>query len=414
MNRKPVRLLAIIGPGILVAATGVGAGDILTAALGGSALGLVILWAALAGALLKYVLNEGIARWQMATDTTIMEGWHHHLGPIFSWLFFLYLLIWTFFTGGALITACGVAGHAVLPFPFQPVTSKIIWGLVHTLAGFTLVKLGGYRLFERMMSVFIVIMFVAVVLTAFLIAPDVRQIFTGMVLPGIPPGGVGWVLGVLGGVGGTITLLSYGYWVREEGRTGSEGLKTSRIDLAVGYTMTAIFGVCMIIIGSQVTVSGSGVTVAPALAGQLEAGLGTFGKWLFLAGFWGAVFSSLLGVWQSVPYMFADFLTLNRSTLLRTSRSIPELKEKAYRFYLVFITIVPIPLLWISVTKAQLIYAVTGAFFMPILALTLLYLNNWKLDDRKSFRNGWWVNSMLSVTLIFFLYLGIRKLLSIF
>ena len=30
------------------------------------------------------------------------------------------------------------------------------------------------------------------------------------------------------------------------------------------------------------------------------------------AGFWGAVFSSLLGVWQAVPYVFADFVRLHR------------------------------------------------------------------------------------------------------
>ncbi len=64
-----------IALGLLVAATGVGAGDLITASLAGSHLGLVILWAAVAGAALKWVLNEGIARWQMATSTTILEGW---------------------------------------------------------------------------------------------------------------------------------------------------------------------------------------------------------------------------------------------------------------------------------------------------------------------------------------------------
>ena len=37
---------AVVAPGILVAATGVGAGDLLTAGLAGSAVGLGILWAA--------------------------------------------------------------------------------------------------------------------------------------------------------------------------------------------------------------------------------------------------------------------------------------------------------------------------------------------------------------------------------
>lgn len=63
-----------IAPGVLVAATGVGAGDLITAGLGGSAVGLIILWAAAAGAILKWFLNEGIARWQMATNTTLLEG----------------------------------------------------------------------------------------------------------------------------------------------------------------------------------------------------------------------------------------------------------------------------------------------------------------------------------------------------
>jgi len=59
-NRKSKsrKIISVIGPGILVAATGVGAGDLLTAALGGSDVGMGILWAAAAGALLKGFLNE--------------------------------------------------------------------------------------------------------------------------------------------------------------------------------------------------------------------------------------------------------------------------------------------------------------------------------------------------------------------
>jgi len=48
---KGLSRLAIFLPGILVAATGVGAGDLLTASIGGSEAGLVILWAAVVGAL---------------------------------------------------------------------------------------------------------------------------------------------------------------------------------------------------------------------------------------------------------------------------------------------------------------------------------------------------------------------------
>ncbi len=59
-----------VAPGILLAATGVGAGDLLTAGMAGSEVGLSVLWAALVGAMLKWTLSEGIARWQMATGTS--------------------------------------------------------------------------------------------------------------------------------------------------------------------------------------------------------------------------------------------------------------------------------------------------------------------------------------------------------
>jgi Mn2+/Fe2+ NRAMP family transporter len=52
-SRKP-GFFTMIGPGLLVAATGVGAGDLATASFAGSLLGNGILWAAVLGAFLKY------------------------------------------------------------------------------------------------------------------------------------------------------------------------------------------------------------------------------------------------------------------------------------------------------------------------------------------------------------------------
>jgi Mn2+/Fe2+ NRAMP family transporter len=68
-SRKP-GFFTMIGPGLLVAATGVGAGDLATASFAGSLLGNGILWAAVLGAFLKYVVNEGLARWQLATGSS--------------------------------------------------------------------------------------------------------------------------------------------------------------------------------------------------------------------------------------------------------------------------------------------------------------------------------------------------------
>src|SRR5688500_17564481 len=69
----------LAGPGLLVAAAGIGSGDVVAATVGGARYGVVLLWAILAGAFFKFVLSEGIARWQLATGLTPLEGWAAHL-----------------------------------------------------------------------------------------------------------------------------------------------------------------------------------------------------------------------------------------------------------------------------------------------------------------------------------------------
>src|SRR5690606_30533990 len=104
-NAAPVKprasLLAIIGPGLLLAATGVGSGDLATASIVGGMLGVGVLWAVLVGAFLKFVVTEGLARWQLASGETLLEGMVRRLGPIVVWLFLPYLLLWSFFVGSA-------------------------------------------------------------------------------------------------------------------------------------------------------------------------------------------------------------------------------------------------------------------------------------------------------------------------
>ena len=83
MYNGAMKILSIILPGLLVAATGVGAGDLITGAMAGHHLGL-LLWIPLLGALLKYILTEGIARYQYATEETLVRGLMHHLGNGFK------------------------------------------------------------------------------------------------------------------------------------------------------------------------------------------------------------------------------------------------------------------------------------------------------------------------------------------
>src|SRR5690606_42067527 len=83
--------LAIIGPGLLLAATGVGSGDLATASIVGGMLGGAVLWAVPVGALLKFVVTGGVARWQVASGDTLIEGAVRRYGCVVERLFVPYL-----------------------------------------------------------------------------------------------------------------------------------------------------------------------------------------------------------------------------------------------------------------------------------------------------------------------------------
>ncbi|GJM23685.1 MAG: iron transporter [Phycisphaerae bacterium] len=410
-DHKKTGLFYRLAPGILIAATGVGAGDLITASIAGSNVGVVIAWAAVIGGILKWTLNEGLARWQLATDTTLLEGWNDRLGAPVRWVFVTYLLAWSVFTGGALISACGAAGAGIYDLGLSAQHAKVVWGIFHSLLGLTLVWVGGFALFEKLMSVCIGIMFCAVMATAIMIKPDWSAVATGIIKPTFKAADTKFILGVLGGVGGSVTLLSYGYWIREAGRRGMSGLRDSRLDLTIGYTMTSLFGVAMLIIGSRLVLQKGGENVAIELAAQLEGVMGAPGKWLFLIGFWGAVFSSLLGVWQSIPYLFADFMLIRSGADANQRRNIDYTKTKAYRAFLIALAIVPIVMMNLSLQKVQIYYAVMAAMFMPFLAGTLLIMNNRTAWVGKQYKSGILTNALLTLTVLFFGYVAYLKIM---
>jgi Mn2+/Fe2+ NRAMP family transporter len=255
-------------------------------------------------------------------------------------------------------------------------------------------------------------MFVVVLACAALLLPSAPDLLAGLLRPTLPEGSILFVLGVIGGVGGSVTVMSYGYWIREKQWRGERYLGQCRVDLAAAYTLTGLFGASVMIIAAGVrpeVVEGSGMILA--VADHLEAHVGKAGRWLFLAGFWGAVLSSMIGVWDGVPYLFTDFLRTARRGQVDTTAYSTSL---SYRGYLLYLAVPPLLLLtvgkpvWIVV-----VYSVTGAFFMPFLAVLLLYMNNRRAWLR-GFVNGPVMNAVLVVSVLLFGYLLIQKILRYF
>lgn len=245
--------LPLLGPGLIAAATGVGAGDLIAALVAGTHYGLAFVWAILLGSLLKFMMNEGVGRYQLATGKTMIEGWHS-LGRWTLLYFGIYLVIWGFVYGAAGPTSAALAATAMFPQ-----LSLNTWAILHSLLAFALIFLGRYQLFELVMTVLTGLMFITVVGSAFLVFPHLKELLTGMI-PRVPSGSLIYVLGLIGGVGGSITMASYGYWIREKNWTHPAWLSLMRLDSGIAYALTAIFTLSLLIVGAEF-LYGSGLEI---------------------------------------------------------------------------------------------------------------------------------------------------------
>lgn len=404
----PVAVKKLIGPGLLVAAAGIGAGDIVSATMAGAAHGLELLWVVALAAFLKGVLNEGIARWQLATGTTAIEGWTEYLPRWVRVYFAAYLVIWTVSVSAALTSACGL-GIANLT---NGAISRPFGAVLHSIVGATVVLVGGFSGFEKVMKALIVTMFLSIVACAVLTFHAPAAVLRGLFAPTIPASGGSSVLSVLGGVGGSIAMLAYNYWLREEGMTGSRWVRYVRADVAIAYVFTAVFGMSIMIVATQAFhAAGIQITNAQAvtkMAETLGAIIGPLGFYAYSIGFWATVFASLLGIWQSIPYLFADYYGLMRKYPRADREALTAVTSTPYRLALAFITLVPIAFAFLDQPLFLIrTFTIIGSLFIPFVAATMLYLNNRRIPPASGVpKNSLFVNAVLILALVVFAIVG--------
>ncbi|WP_341926548.1 Nramp family divalent metal transporter [Nocardioides psychrotolerans] len=404
----------IVGPGLVVAATGVGAADLVATLVAGAKFGYTLLWVAVLGAVIKVVLVEGAGRYSLATGRTIFEGWRS-LGRWTTWYFAPYIVVWGLVYGATAMSSSALPLVALFPDLSLRYTAMAI-GLV----GLVLVWFGTYASFEKVMAALVGVMFVTVVGAALLATPNLGEIALGL-RPIFPDDSIVNVLAIAGGVGGTITLAAYGYWLREKGWSTPAFIRVMRLDNSVAYAVTGVFVVSMLIVGAELyyamgIASESGDQALVQLSGILDERYGeVFGK-VFLIGFFASSFSSLIGVWSGVSLMFADFVGNLRD--LPSGHPDTRTGGRFFRGYMLWLTFPPMLLLLLDEPIGLILaYGTLGALFMPFLAITLLVLLNKRRegalphsDVPAEWRNGWVSNGMLALCALLFLALGLNEL----
>jgi Mn2+/Fe2+ NRAMP family transporter len=413
----PVKASRIVGPGLVAAGTGVGAADLVATLVAGSNYGYALLWAAVLGAVLKVILVEGAGRYSLATGHSIFVGWRS-LGKWTSWYFGPYIIIWGVVYAASATTSSALPIITMFDLDAAWITPIAI---VIAVAVFGLVWANRYAVIEKIMTFFVLVMFIIVIATAIMTAPEIPKILGGLIPTFTGDGGenvnIVYVLAMAGGVGGTITLAAYGYWLREKGWYAPKWMRVMQLDNTIAYTITGLFVVSVLIIGAELLYTAnialsSGDNALIDLARILGEEYNGFWGNMFLVGFFAAAVSSVIGVWNGVSLMFADFMGHVR----KLPEDHPDRLNggKYFKWYVLWLTFPPMLLLFIGQpTGLVLAYGVLGALFMPFLAITLLGLLNTKRVPWE-WRNGWFTNVMLVLCVGLFGYLAVDNLIGLF
>jgi hypothetical protein len=143
------------------------------------------------------------------------------------------------------------------------------------------------------------------------------------------------------------------------------------------------------------------------MAGALATLTGSAGFYIYSVGFWAAVLASLVGVWQTIPSVFADCHSLLRRMPPAERQAATQLGSRSYRAALLFMAVASVPFAFLGrPLLIVLAFTVLGSLFIPFLAATLLYLNNRVPFPAPLRPNHFATNIVLALIVVLFLVVG--------
>lgn len=283
-------ILKRVGPAFIVGAVIIGPGSVTLMSKTGSIYGYQMLWLSfLAGGIMAGFIAM-FMRFGIYSDDTFLGLTAKRLGRGYAAVTGISVsLVSTMFQFG---NCLGVTAAMTLLFPNTP---KAVWPLFFTLAsiaflfGFRRI----YKILERMMQFFLVLMLAAFVLNLVVARPNVLAILKGLI-PNMPER-ADWV--TLGGLVATTFVLAaasfQSYLVKAKG-WHDEDFATGATDTVMASIIFTLIGSVIMMTAATVLYPHTEVKSATDMANQLGGVFGDYAKVIFCVGLWAAAFSSFV------------------------------------------------------------------------------------------------------------------------
>jgi len=326
LGRKILIGLSAVGPGLFLIGYNIGTGSVTTMAKTGAEHGMSLLWALVLSCIFTYLLMVAYGKVTLVTGKTALTNIKNEFRN--GWILALYILVALIF--GELLALMGVMGIVAdlaqegIRLLFNDAKIHTGWIILFFVVGLGfLLWYGRYRIFEKVLTVFVILMGMSFVVVFFMIKPELSSLTKGMV-PSIPdtPGALGLVAAIAGTTCSAAVFVIRSTVVAEKGWTINH-LRSERKDAFVSAsTMLFLSAIIMAVGAGTLHLMGLKLEDTIEMILLFEPMGGKAASFILILGIVGAGLSTVFPITLIAPWLVSDYTGKPRNIHSPLSRAL--------------------------------------------------------------------------------------------
>jgi Mn2+/Fe2+ NRAMP family transporter len=394
MSTRIKLAISAVGPGLFLIGYNIGTGSVTTMAKSGAQYGMSLFWALVLSCVFTFVLMVAYGQVTLVTGRTALYNikTEFKLGKALSLYILVALVI------GELLALMGVMGIVAdllqegLKLMSLPTVNTFWIILVLVIGLYALLWHGRYQVFEKVLTVFVLLMGICFIVVLFMVKPSFSAIARGMI-PSVPdqPGAFGLVAAMAGTTCSAAVFIMRSTVVAEKGWTIAN-LAGEKKDAFVSASMMLVLsGVIMAVSAGTLNVMGLELNNTLDMIHLFQPIGGKAAAFILILGIAGAGLSTIFPIVLIAPWLICDYTGKPRnirSPLFRGLMFVGIL----FSFGMVFMDQRP-PALMIFSQAFQ-------ACILPAVAIPIVILIN-RTGIMKDHKATVWMNAALIAVIVF-------------
>ena len=423
-----------MGPGIVVALSWLGTGDLIDSSVSGANYGYALMWALLIATFARFFVVSALTKYQLCNsqgDQTILDGFER------VWRGFpLFLGFCAVFLGLVYHCFLFIGAGTALYFLFGEVGGEygvFMWAVVVlVIVVFLASRPNEYKGLEIVANVAMTMLVLTFIWAVIGSGIDVVAFLRGLTFD-LPPQEGGFsaivvVVSIIGAVGGSVANLMYPYFARDKGWRGPRYRRLQVYDLLFGVLTLLFLNFAIWIVAAEL-MRGQGETIEEAedLARMMELAIGPLGPPLLWIAVFFTVFDNIGTQVYAFPRMAVEALHKQFPSRARRYGFVPPargsgagkpppvhgsdehvvlhptdtyINDPVFRWLQGLLLLVPI-VFTLPFGPGLVAVTVFGnaiqVFVVPAIIIGLIWMTNsrkWMLEE---YANSWWENLILLV-----------------